>query len=57
MQVGYGDVTPQNRAEYLTSVVLIAGGCITYTYLMAMFLSLISALDEEPWAHARRMDT
>jgi hypothetical protein len=24
---------------------------------MAMFLSLVSVVDEEPWAHARRMDT
>lgn len=29
----------------------------SYTYLMAMFLSLVSVVDEEPWAHARRMDT
>ena len=27
--VGYGDITPQNRVEYVVSVILIASGCIT----------------------------
>ena len=56
-EVGYGDITPQTRAEYALAVVLVTGGCMTFTYLMATFLSLASELDEEPWTHARRMDT
>lgn len=47
----------QNRSEYVVAILIQAFGSITFTYLMAMFLSLVSVVDEEPWSHARRMDT
>ena len=54
--VGYGDVAPQNRVEYMVAIALQVIGTLVFTYLMAMFLSLVAVVEEEPWKHARRMD-
>jgi hypothetical protein len=54
--VGYGDVAPQNRVEYAVAIALQVIGTLVFTYLMAMFLSLVAVVEEEPWKHARRMD-
>lgn len=53
--VGYGDVTPQNDAEKIVSMVAMVIGVTVFAYFMGSTASLISAGNATEGAVAQRM--
>ena len=54
--IGFGDVTPANRGEFLVSIVLMIMSSIFWAYTIGNFCSIVSTMDMHTITFRQRMD-
>lgn len=54
--IGYGDITPQNRTEYLTCMAMHGCMAAVWTYVIGKTMCILSSLSPHLMGHLRRTD-